>query len=99
MLDRTAGEALLARVDAALSELAEIRRQVAALLPPVEENGLDADDLADGNLLDTTSAAERFSYDRHTLARWCRMEGLGIRRGGRWWVSVPRLQRRINGRG
>ena len=80
---------------------------MAASLPePADEKGvgtvdpLGADDLADGSLLDATAAAERFGYDRHTLARWCRTEGLGIRQGGRWWVSVPRLQARLaNGKG
>jgi hypothetical protein len=70
-------------------------------LPPVpapDGNGLDAADLADGNLLDTHAAQERFGYPRNTLARWCRIEGLGVRRGGRWLVSVPRLQRRLNGK-
>jgi hypothetical protein len=44
VLDRATGEALLARLDAALSEVAEVRRQVAVLIPPPEGNGLDADD-------------------------------------------------------
>ena len=50
MLDRAAGEAILARVDAALNELAEVRRQIVALIPPAAVNGAgaeDADDLAD----------------------------------------------------
>ena len=71
-----------------MRELAELREAVVSALPtpPAEVNGLDVDDLADSNLLDTTAAAERFNYDRHTLARWCRTEALGVRRGGRWLV-------------
>jgi len=58
---------------------------------------VEADDLADGNLLDTTAAQERFGYPRDTIALWCR-QGCGVKRGGRWLASVPRLQRRINGK-
>jgi hypothetical protein len=56
VLDRAAAEALLARLDAALSELGEVRRQVVALIPPAAVNGAgaeDADDQAEA-LLDTT---------------------------------------------
>jgi hypothetical protein len=91
------GPDLLERVDRIMSELLELRAMVAG----AEGNGLDAepqrhgdavvDDLADSNLLDTTSAQERFGHPRNTIAKWCRMEGLGVRRGGRWLVSVPRL--------
>jgi len=55
------------------------------------------DDLAEANLLDTTSASSRFNYPRNTIAKWCRDEDLGVMRGGRWLVSIPRLQRRLNG--
>src|SRR5262245_38416078 len=96
----TGPDDLLQRLDRIMAELAELRAELVAVSLPAsaaEGNGLDVDDLADTNLLDTTSAQERFGYDRHTLARWCRMEGLGVRRGGRWLVSIPRLQRRLNG--
>jgi hypothetical protein len=99
---------LLARLDAIAAELAALRAEVAAtsgtIVPPLEGNGSasdncpkDAHDLADGNLLDTHAAQERFGYPRNTIALWCRTEGLGVIRGGRWLASVPRLQRRLNG--
>ena len=91
---------LLRRFDAALSELAELRAELVALMPPAEVNGLDADDLADGNLLDTTSAAARFGFPQNTIRKWCRTEDLGVMRGGRWLVSVSAAaaahQREIN---
>ena len=88
---------LLRRLDAVPAELAELRAEVAASLPPnLEEVPDEADDMADGNLLDTTAAAARFNYPRNTVTRWAR-EGAGVRRGGRWLVSVPRLRRRLNG--
>ena len=92
--------AILARLDAIMAELVELRAEVVAMMP-VETlyNVQDiADDLADGSLLDTHSAAARFGYAQDTIRKWCRTEGLGVMRGGRWLVSIPRLQRRINGK-
>src|SRR5262245_35346516 len=96
------GPDLLERIDRILAELAELRAAVADAEAAERRNSYtpsEVDDLADGNLLDTTSAAARFNYDRHTLARWCREEAIGVRRGGRWLVSIPRLQRHLNGGG
>ena len=97
--------AILARLDAVVAELLELRAEVAAEMPDVGHfqplqtgNGLDADDLSPEHLLDTHAAQERFGYPQDTIRKWCRTEGLGVMRGGRWLVSVPRLQRRINGK-
>ena len=46
-----------------------------------------ADDLADGNLLDTHAAQERFGYPQDTIRKWCRTEDLGVMRGGRWKMN------------
>src|SRR5262249_42828178 len=73
---------LLERIDRALAELQAIRDEVAASLPAPAAEGNDLDDLAADNLLDTTSAQERFGYPRNTLAKWCRTEGVGVLRGG-----------------
>jgi hypothetical protein len=91
--------ALLRRLDVALTELGAVRDELRGFLASSAAVGNGLDDLSDANLIDTTSAQERFNYDRHTLARWCRTEGLGVRRGGRWLVSIPRLQRYLNGGG
>ena len=93
---------ILARLDAIMSELAELRAEVAALIPPAEGNGLDAADLAPEHLLDTHAAAARFGIPADCLRRWAREtrntpDEIGMRKGGRWLVSIPRLQRRING--
>src|SRR5262249_39252495 len=94
------------------AELARFRAEVAALTPApaAEGNGqeilgpnlvqgfTDADHLAADNLLDTTSAKERFGYPRKTIAKRCRTGSAGVSGGGRWLVSVPRLQRRLNGK-
>jgi hypothetical protein len=85
-------------------ELAALRGEVAALAPSAAvgngtiDNTEGADDLSDGNLIDTHAAQERFGYPRDTIAKWCR-EGCGIKRGGRWLVDPVRLARRLNGSG
>ena len=65
---------ILARLDAIMAELAELRAEVAATMPApaAEGNGLDAADLADGNLLDTHAAAARFGIPADCLRRWAR---------------------------
>jgi hypothetical protein len=96
--------AILARLDAIMAELAELRAEVVASMPvsATEGNCLDADDLADGNLLDTHAAAARFGIPADCLRRWARETrntagAIGRRKGGRWLVSIQRVQRRING--
>ena len=91
-------EAILRRLDRVLSELLEIRAEVVAQMPVAKGNELDAgDDFAPENLLDTHTASARFGFPRDTVTRWCR-EGCGVKRGGRWMASVPRLRERINGK-
>jgi hypothetical protein len=94
------GPALLERIDRVLAELLELRAAVANDLHPVivvpRDN--DGDDLSDSNLIDSIAAQERFGHPSDSIRKWCRTEGLGVKRGGRWLVSVPRLQRRINGK-
>ena len=66
--------AILARLDAIMREVAALRDEVAASLPPpvAEGNGLDVDDLAEANILDTWAASIRFGFPRDTIAKWCR---------------------------
>jgi hypothetical protein len=88
---------LLERIDRCLRELEAIKAAVTASMPArVVPAANNADDFADGSLLDTSSASIRFNYPRDTIALWCR-QGDGKKVGGRWMVSIPRLQRRING--
>lgn len=97
----TSPAGILERIDRIAAELAALRDEVAASQnAPANEAGHGdglADDLAAENLLDTSAAQERFGYPRNSLARMCREEGLGVRQGGRWMVSVPRMQKRLNG--
>lgn len=99
MAEPEPGSIFLARLDRIIAELVELRAEVGASQPPAEGNGLDRDeasDLSPDNLLDTTAAAARFNHPQDTIRAWCR-QGDGIRQGGRWLVSIPKLQRRLNG--
>jgi hypothetical protein len=96
---------LLARLDAVLAELAALREEVAAVEGTIFPSSsmfastiVEPNDLSEGNLLDTHAASARFGYPRDTIALWCR-QGDGVKVGGRWMASVPRLQRRLNGSG
>ena len=97
MNSTTATTALLERLDRIVAELEALRGDVLRLSEDApKEPGADAgDDFAPHNLLDTWAAAARFNYPQDTR-KWCR-EGCGQRVGGRWMVSVLRVQRRLNG--
>lgn len=87
---------ILAKLDAIAALVAALRAEVAGeelFVPEVQT----ADDLAPEHMLDTTSAGARFNCPRNTLAKWAREEGIGVRQGGRWLISVPKLRRRLNG--
>jgi hypothetical protein len=86
----------LARLDQILAAVAELRDEVAASSSPAANGAGEGDDFADGSLLDTNSASIRFNFPRDTIALWCR-QGDGKKVGGRWMVSIPRLQKRVNG--
>ena len=90
---------ILVRLDAAIRELLELRRQVAASLPAPAANGAASvdDDLVPEHLLDIAAASSRFNRPCDTIRFWCRREGCGVKVGGRWLASVPRIQRRLNG--
>ena len=94
----------IATIDRILGELLELRAALAEQAADGKNCAADGkncnedSDFAEANLLDTTSAEQRFGHPRNTLAKWARQEGIGVRRGGRWLVSVPRLRRHLNGK-
>lgn len=88
--------ARLDRIDrlqaAIVAELAELRAEVASLLP--EDDG--AGDLAEHNLISVQAAAERWCMPADSLRHRLRHDpDLGVKRGNVWSVSVPRLVRRL----
>ncbi|WP_049733864.1 hypothetical protein [Rhizobium ecuadorense] len=59
---------------------------------PVPE--LDAaDDFAEENLIDAGTGAQRAGVSKQTIRRWVKDHSIGVKRGGRLLVSVPRLRR------
>lgn len=46
-----------------------------------------------GDLVETGVAAERLNVPADTLRNWCRNRGIGVKRGGRWLVSLGRARR------
>jgi hypothetical protein len=86
-------DALLARLDAIMAELAALRAAVAGANTLHNVDGIDTP--AD-NLIDTTSAAARFGYSRDSIIRWCR-QGCGRKVGGRWLADPHKLWAHING--
>lgn len=89
---------LLAKLDAIAALVAELRAELAASLPVTSGNGLDVDsDLAPENLIEISTASARWNRPSDTLRYWCRREDCGVKVGGRWMASVPRIQRRLNG--
>lgn len=96
MLD---GPDLLKRVDQILAALLEVRSELAASVPEAG-NGVDeADDLAPDNLIEVSTAVARFNRPPDSLRWMCRTQGCGVKRGGRWLASVPRIERYLNGGG
>jgi len=96
MLDRVAGERMLTRIDGLAAELAALRAELEAQLPPAG-NGLDgsADDFAPEHLLEVSTASERFGVPCDTLRLWARTAGCGRKAGGRWVLSALRLRRHL----
>ncbi|MBB4522272.1 MULTISPECIES: hypothetical protein [Rhizobium] len=91
----TADDAL-AMLDSAIAALQTLRERMAnAGSEPEPAPHVADDDFALGNLIELPLAAQRFEVSKDKLRRWCRTDGIGVLRGGRWMVSVPRLRRHI----
>ncbi|PDS80143.1 hypothetical protein [Rhizobium sp. L43] len=57
-----------------------------------------ATDFADDDfhdLIETWQAERRFDVPQDTLRKWCREDGCGVKRGGRWLVSASRVRARL----
>ena len=80
----------VAWLDRILADLAALREELAAEDAAVANSEID--------LIDTWQAAERFGVPQDTIRHWCRTEGCGAKRGGRWLASAALIQRRL-GRG
>jgi hypothetical protein len=87
--------AILARLDVIQRQLDELRVKLMESMPApaAEGNGIDEPDA----MIDTTSAAARFSLARDTIAKMCReVDGIGVWKGGRWQVRVGAMRRHLD---
>ncbi len=92
----TADDAL-ALLDSAIAALQTLREKMAGSgSEPEPAPDVTDDDFAPGNLIELPLAARRFQTAKDTLRKWCREEGCGVKRGSRWWVSVPRVRARLD---
>ncbi|TBD37725.1 MULTISPECIES: hypothetical protein [Rhizobium] len=82
-------------LDEIIAALQRLRERVADAAEPEPAPDVIDDDFAPGNLIELPVAAQRFEVSKDKLRRWCRNDGIGVLRGGRWMVSVPRLRRHI----
>jgi hypothetical protein len=77
-------------LDRLIAEMQDLRAKVTGKEPadpfmlPIEE----ADDL-----VETIVASERLNVPQDTLRCWCRTRRIGLKRGGRWLVSMARARR------
>jgi hypothetical protein len=96
---------LLARIDRAIAELVELRGELAGFdaLNPSAAKGMDTvhtladDDLSPEHLLEVSTAVSRFNRPPDSIRWMCRKQNCGVKRGGRWLASAPRLSRYLNG--
>ena len=81
-------------IDAArrqLDGLVALRADMAG--EPMPERDAADDDLAEYNLIDAGTAAQRAGVSKQTIRRWVTDHSIGFKRGGRLQVSIPRLRR------
>ncbi|MBB5536839.1 hypothetical protein [Rhizobium giardinii] len=51
------------------------------------------DDFATENVVDASTASHRSGFSKPTIRRWVHDFSIGYKRGGRLFVSIPRLRR------
>lgn len=92
------------QLDAEIEALEEVLKRLRAMReavakPIAEEPAVlpDAVPVAfrDDDLIEIHAAAKRFRMAEDTIRYWCRTYGVGVRRDGRWRVSVSKMQARL----
>ncbi|NKK85543.1 hypothetical protein GFL80_14995 [Rhizobium leguminosarum bv. viciae] len=81
---------MLARIEGKLDQVLDLGLLDAE---PAEPELKGDDDLAEFNLIDAGTAAQRAGVSKQTIRRWVTDHSIGFKRGGRLLVSVPRLRR------
>ncbi|PSJ57388.1 hypothetical protein [Pseudaminobacter soli (ex Li et al. 2025)] len=77
--------------------VAQLEAQRAALAgPPYTRPSSEAvQPREETDLIELHIAAQRFGMASDTLRFWCRTYKIGVKRGGRWWVSIRKMQARL----
>ncbi|OJU51141.1 MAG: hypothetical protein BGO03_01790 [Mesorhizobium sp. 61-13] len=84
------------QLDAAIDVLEDALEKLRALREPrvtlahIEPAAFRNDDLVEAHV-----AAKRFQMAEDTIRHWCRTYEIGVKRGGRWLVSIEKLRARI----
>lgn len=80
----------LAALDRLIAEMQDLRAKIGGK-DPVDPFSLPIDDADD--LVETLAASERLNVPQDTLRSWCRTRQIGVKRGGRWLISLGRARR------
>ncbi|RUY62992.1 hypothetical protein EN962_13945 [Mesorhizobium sp. M7A.F.Ca.CA.001.09.2.1] len=91
-------DAYIASVEAALADLRRYVGQAAEQPPaaPVVMEPERRTDLIGREWIETGSAASRFEISKFRVLAWCQRDGsFGWKRGGRWFVSISKVQAKL----
>lgn len=88
MADATSRE----NIEAAIADLERVLKRLRLELDALDDDSAQFDD---DDLIEVHIAAIRFKQMPDTIRLWCRTEGIGTKRGGRWYVSQSHLRARL----
>jgi hypothetical protein len=79
----------------AADRLRAIAAQLIAEAELLERQDVDPEQDGAADLIESWQAERRFEIPQDTLRKWCREDACGVKRGGRWLVSVSRVRARL----
>lgn len=86
------------RIDRIIAELIALRDELNGTIVPPEDAELRPGQLSrSDDLIEISTAVERFNRPADTLRYWCREEGCGRKIGGRWMVDPGAVRKKLNG--
>lgn len=83
-------------IDSMRAALADLERARALLAGKRIEVEPELPDSQDDDLLELGEAARRFRIAKDTLRSWARRENIGVKKGGRWLVSIRQLRAKFS---
>lgn len=85
-------EAFRQKVQCALDMAQQCARELKGILTELDMSGAPVADESD-LLISTGAAAKIAGLQKDTIRHLCEEKGIGLKRGGRWKVSVPLLKK------